>query len=50
MANPYRRSGEQLAYALLAATCSEAATTDHAYLALITPSDGPGDQDKGHFA
>jgi hypothetical protein len=35
--------GEELAYALLAATCSEAVTTEHAYLALITPSDEPGD-------
>ena len=32
--------GEQLAYALFAVTCSEAATTEHAYLALITPSAG----------
>ncbi|MCA1705679.1 MAG: hypothetical protein LC808_21440, partial [Actinobacteria bacterium] len=38
--------GEQLAYALLAATCSEAATTEHTYLALITPSDGPSDNDR----
>jgi len=36
--------GEELAYALLAATCSEAVTTEHAYLALITPSDEPGDE------
>lgn len=35
--------GEQLAYALLAATCSEVATTEHAYLTLITPSDEPSD-------
>jgi hypothetical protein len=35
--------GEELAYALLTATCSEALTTEHAYLALITPSDEPGD-------
>lgn len=34
--------GEELAYALLAATCSEAATTEQAYLALITPPDEPG--------
>jgi hypothetical protein len=31
--------GEELAYALLAASCSAAVTTEHAYLALITPSD-----------
>ena len=31
--------GEELAYALLAASCSGAVTTEHAYLALITPSD-----------
>jgi hypothetical protein len=35
--------GEELAYALLAATCSAEVTTEHAYLALITPSDEPGD-------
>jgi hypothetical protein len=34
--------GEELAYALLAASCSGAVTTEHAYLALITPSDEPG--------
>jgi hypothetical protein len=33
--------GEELAYALLAASCSGAVTTEHAYLALITPSDEP---------
>jgi hypothetical protein len=33
--------GEEVAYALLAAACSEAVTTEHAYLALITPSDEP---------
>ena len=42
--------GEQLAYALLAATCSEAATTEHAYLALITPADGPNDHGEGPSA
>jgi hypothetical protein len=31
--------GEELAYALLAASCSAAVTTERAYLALITPSD-----------
>jgi hypothetical protein len=35
--------GEELAYALLAAGCSGAVPTEHTYLALITPSDGPGD-------
>jgi hypothetical protein len=39
--------GEELAYALLAATCSEAVTTEHAYLALITPTDEPGDDGEG---
>jgi hypothetical protein len=39
--------GEELAYALLAASCSEAVTTEHAYLALITPSDEPGDSSEG---
>ncbi|MDQ4033392.1 MAG: hypothetical protein M3332_14500 [Actinomycetota bacterium] len=38
--------GEQLAYALLAASCSEAATAEHTYLALITPGDGPSDHDE----
>jgi hypothetical protein len=35
--------GEELAYALLAATCSTEVTTEHVYLALITPSDQPDD-------
>ena len=39
--------GEELAYALLAATCSGAVTTEHAYLALITPSDELGDYSEG---
>ena len=39
--------GEELAYALLAATCSGAVTTEHAYLALITPSGEQGDCSKG---
>ena len=39
--------GEELAYALLAASCSEAVTTEHAYLALITPSGEPGDYGEG---
>jgi hypothetical protein len=36
-----------LAYALLAATCSAEVTTEHAYLALITPPDEPDDQSEG---
>jgi hypothetical protein len=39
--------GEELAYALLAASCSEAVTTEHAYLALITPSDESDDYNDG---
>jgi hypothetical protein len=39
--------GEELAYALLAASCSGAVTTEHAYLALITPSDEPDDYNEG---
>ena len=31
--------GEELAYALLAASCGAEVTTEHVYLALITPSD-----------
>jgi hypothetical protein len=31
--------GEELAYALLAASCVTEITTEHVYLALITPSD-----------
>jgi hypothetical protein len=34
--------GEELGYALLAASCSGAVTTEHVYLALITRSDEPG--------
>jgi hypothetical protein len=36
-------SGEELAYALLAASCATEVTTKHVYLALITPSDEPDD-------
>ncbi len=39
--------GEELAYALLAATCSAEVTTEHVYLALITPSAEPDDQSEG---
>jgi hypothetical protein len=35
--------GEELAYALLAATCSAEVTTEHVYLALITPPAEPDD-------
>jgi hypothetical protein len=35
--------GEELAYALLMATCSAEVTAEHVYLALITPSDEPND-------
>jgi hypothetical protein len=35
--------GEELAYALLAASCAAEVTTEHVYLALITPSDEPDD-------
>ena len=31
--------GEELAYALLAASCATKVATEHAYLALITPPD-----------
>lgn len=38
--------GEQLAHALLAATCTADVTTEHVYLALITPPDvSDGDTD-----
>ncbi|HKR51207.1 MAG TPA: hypothetical protein VJT72_16800 [Pseudonocardiaceae bacterium] len=39
--------GEELAYTLLAASCSGAVTTEHAYLALITPSDDADDNGEG---
>jgi hypothetical protein len=35
--------GEELAYALLAAGCAAEISTEHVYLALITPSDEPDD-------
>jgi hypothetical protein len=41
--------GEDLAYALLTASCSAEVTTEHAYLALITPSDGPEDHRGDQF-
>jgi hypothetical protein len=36
-------NGEEFAYALLAASCAAEVTTEHVYLALITPSDEPDD-------
>jgi hypothetical protein len=40
--------GQELAYALLAATCSAEVTTEHVYLALVTPPpNGPDDQSEG---
>jgi hypothetical protein len=35
--------GQELAHALLAANCSTEVTTEHVYLALITPAGEPGD-------
>jgi hypothetical protein len=37
--------GEEFAYALLAASCAAEVTTEHIYLALITPS-GKLDEDR----
>lgn len=41
--------GEELAYALLAAACSQATTAEHVYLALITPlsTSSPDDHSEG---
>ncbi len=39
--------GQELAHALLAATCSAEVTTEHVYLALITPPNEPYDQSEG---
>jgi hypothetical protein len=39
--------GEELAYALLAATCSTEVSTEHVYLTLITPPDQPDDHGEG---
>jgi hypothetical protein len=36
--------GEEFAYALLAASCAAEITTEHAYLALITPSEQPDER------
>lgn len=35
------QGGDELAYALLAAACTADVTTEHVYLALITPADAP---------
>jgi len=35
--------GEEFAYTLLDASCAAEVTTEHIYLALITPSDEPND-------
>jgi hypothetical protein len=40
-------SGDQLAHALLAAACTTDVTAEHAYLALITPSENPEDHSEG---
>ncbi|MCA1822621.1 MAG: hypothetical protein LC644_13055, partial [Pseudonocardia sp.] len=40
-------SGDQMAHALLAAACTTDATAEHAYLALITPSENPEDHPEG---
>ncbi|MBV8993162.1 MAG: hypothetical protein JO287_05555 [Pseudonocardiales bacterium] len=37
---------EEFAYALLAASCVAEVTTEHLYLALITPSDEPDDNNQ----
>jgi hypothetical protein len=37
--------GEEFAYALLAASCAAEVTTEHVYLALITPSDESDESD-----
>jgi hypothetical protein len=42
--------GQELAYVLLAATCSEEVTTEYVYLALITPPDEPDDQSEARAA
>jgi hypothetical protein len=39
--------GEQLAHALLGAACTTDVTAEHAYLALITPSENPEDHSEG---
>ncbi len=39
--------GEQLAHALLAAACTTEITAEHAYLALITPSENSEDHSEG---
>jgi hypothetical protein len=39
--------GEQLAHALLGSACRTDVTAEHAYLALITPSDNSEDHSEG---
>jgi hypothetical protein len=39
--------GEQLAYALLGVACMTDVTAEHAYLALITPSENSKDHSEG---
>jgi hypothetical protein len=41
-------AGEEFAYALLAASCATEITTEHVYLALITPSDELNGDGEGH--
>ena len=38
------KGGEEFAYALLAASCTAEVTTEHVYLALITPPDEPDEE------
>ncbi|MCA1694319.1 MAG: hypothetical protein LC749_06090 [Actinobacteria bacterium] len=42
--------GEELAYALLAASCATEVTTEHVYLTLITPSNEPNDDSEAPFS
>ena len=42
--------GEEYAYALLAASCAAEVSTEHVYLALITPSDESDDDGKSNFS
>jgi hypothetical protein len=39
--------GDQLAHAMLVAACTTEVTAEHAYLALITPSENPEDHSEG---
>jgi hypothetical protein len=40
-------AGDQLAHALLGAACTAEVTAEHAYLALITPSENSGNHSEG---